>query len=316
MARYRHALPQLGRELFLTDGGIETTLMFHEGIALEHFAAFTLLKDPERTAVLRTCYSRYVEVARNAGMRLIIETPTWRASKDWGARLNYTELELERANREAVALIEAIRAADERLELIISGCLGPRGDAYAPGERMSVEAARAYHKAQIDILADTEADMLCALTLGYPEEAIGIALAAREAQMPLAIGFTVETDGRLPGGLALCDAIEQVDAQSACYPLYYLINCAHPSHFQALLLADAGPWRARIRGLRANASARSHAELDQASVLDSGDPEVLASQYVELRKQLGHLTIFGGCCGTDHHHIAAMAKALRAMEQT
>lgn len=311
MARYRNDLPQLRDTLFLTDGGIETTLIFHEGIALEHFAAFTLLKDPERTAVMRTCYSRYVEVARQAGMGLIIDTPTWRANRSWGKRLGYSATELERANRDAVALLEAIRSADDSLELVISGCLGPRGDGYAVGKTMSVKQARAYHATQIGVLADTEADMLCALTLGYPEEAMGIALAARDALMPLAIGFTLETDGRLPGGQSLREAIEQVDARTDGYPLYYLINCAHPSHFQQMLLDDPGPWRERIRGLRANASVRSHAELDQATELDSGNPEELASQYLQLRQQLKQLNIFGGCCGTDHHHIAAMARALR-----
>ena len=310
MAKYRNALPQMSGDLFLTDGGIETTLVFHEGVELPHFAAFHLLQSPEGTAVLHKCYSAYAEIATRFDTGLILEAATWRASQDWGERLGYSAYLLESANRKAVALLEAVRGAYEQAlkAIVISGCLGPRADGYRPDNKMTVAEAREYHRAQIHTLADTEVDMLCAMTLNYIDEATGIALAAREADMPVAISFTVETDGRLPDGPSLREAIEQVDRETDSYPLYYMINCAHPSHFQPMLSQDPGPWQGRIRGIRANASSKSHAELDQATELDSGDPSALATQYLELKRQLDHLNILGGCCGTDPHHIREIAK--------
>ncbi|RRV03791.1 homocysteine S-methyltransferase [Pseudomonas sp. v388] len=315
MAKYRNALPQMSGELFLTDGGIETTLVFHEGVELPHFAAFHLLQSPEGTAVLHKCYSAYADIATRLDTGLILEAATWRASRDWGERLGYSAYLLESANRKAVALLEAVRGAYEQAvkPIVISGCLGPRADGYRAENKMSVAAARDYHAAQIHTLADTEVDMLCAMTLNYTDEATGIALAARDAGMPLAISFTVETDGRLPDGPSLRDAIEQVDRETDSYPLYYMINCAHPTHFQTMLNQDTGPWQGRIRGIRANASSKSHAELDAATELDSGDPAELASQYVELKGQLEQLNILGGCCGTDPHHIREIARLCRPL---
>lgn len=310
MAKYRNALPQLSGDLFLTDGGIETTLVFHEGVELPHFAAFHLLQDPEGTAILHKCYSAYADIASQFETGLILESATWRASQDWGERLGYSPYLLESANRKAVALLEGVRGSCEHATrpIVISGCLGPRADGYRAEHKMTAPAARDYHRAQIHTLADTEADMLCAMTLNYTDEAIGIAQAAGDADMPLAISFTVETDGKLPDGPSLREAIEQVDQETDSYPLYYMINCAHPTHFQTVLSQEAGAWQNRIRGIRANASSKSHAELDEATELDSGDPAELASQYAELKRQLGQLNILGGCCGTDPHHIREIAR--------
>lgn len=311
MAKYRNALPQLSGDLFLTDGGIETTLVFHEGIELPHFAAFHLLQHPEGTALLHTCYSAYADIALRFETGLILEAPTWRASRDWGEQLGYSAYMLESANRQAVALLEGVRGAYEHAArpIVISGCLGPRADGYRADNKMTAQEAHDYHRAQIHTLADTQADMLCAMTLNYIDEAIGIANAAREAGMPVAISFTVETDGSLPDGPSLREAIEQVDRETDSYPLYYMINCAHPTHFESVLSQDSGPWLARIHGIRANASDKSHAELDEATELDSGDPAALAAQYAGLKRRLDQLNILGGCCGTDPHHIREIAKA-------
>lgn len=310
MAKYRNALPQMSGELFLTEGGIETTLVFHEGLELPHFAAFHLLQSPEGTAALHKCYSAYADIATRFDTGLILEAATWRASQDWGERLGYSAYLLESANRKAVALLEAVRGTYEQAArpIVISGCLGPRADGYRADAKMSVAEAREYHRAQIHTLADTEVDMLCAMTLNYIDEAIGIALAARDAGMPVAISFTVETDGKLPDGSSLREAIEQVDRETDNYPLYYMINCAHPSHFQAVLNQDTDGWLTRIRGIRANASSKSHAELDEATELDSGDPVELATQYAGLKRQLPRLNILGGCCGTDPHHLREIAR--------
>jgi S-methylmethionine-dependent homocysteine/selenocysteine methylase len=310
MARYRDALPQLSGRLFLTDGGIETTLIFHDGLDLPDFAAFHLLKTVEGEAALRKYFRTYAGIAKRFSAGLILEAATWRASADWGARLGYAPAALAEANRRAIRLLEEIRDEheDDRTRIVISGCVGPRGDGYVPGNTMSAQEAEAYHAEQIGVFAGSEADMVCAITMNYVEEAVGIARAARCAGIPAAISFTVETDGHLPTGQTLKAAIEQVDRETSGAPCYYMINCAHPTHFERVL-ASGESFVERIHGLRANASRMSHAELNQAPTLDIGDPTELGSQYAALKGRLRHLNVMGGCCGTDHRHIDQIARA-------
>jgi homocysteine S-methyltransferase len=308
-AKHRHRLPQMGGDLFLTDGGIETTLIFHDGLELPLFAAFHLLKDGAGRAALRRYYFPYAALARDEGLGFILESPTWRASPDWGEKLGYSGEALDRANREAIALMRDLRGGFERAApVVISGCVGPRGDGYHPERAMDADEAEAYHARQIRTFAETDADMVTAITMTHTGEAIGVARAARAARMPVAISFTLETDGRLPTGEALGDAIQAVDEATGEAPAYYMINCAHPTHFTDML-ADAGGWTRRIRGVRANASKRSHAELDEAPDLDDGDPAELAGEYAALRRLLPELTVLGGCCGTDDRHVAAICRA-------
>jgi homocysteine S-methyltransferase len=308
---YREQLPQLSDELFLTDGGAETTLIFKDGIDLPLFAAFTLLRDEEGTEALRRYFAPYVELAADRGLGFVLESPTWRASPRWAEELGISAEELDALNRKAIALMAEIR--DEHLAdptpFVISGNIGPQSDGYSPDEILSADAAQEYHSRQINTFADTEADLVTAMTLTYADEAIGIARAAEAAGMPVVLAFTVETDGRLPTGQALGEAIEEVEAATNGYPAYYMINCAHPTHFDDVLDPDA-PWAGRIRGVRANASTMSHAELDEAEELDDGDPADLGARYAALREQLPALNVIGGCCGTDSRHVTAACDAM------
>lgn len=310
MRQYRNQLPQLNGKQFLTDGGLETTLVFHDGIELPCFAAFDLLKDETGYERLRHYFENYVTIARNKGLGFVLEAPTWRANADWGAKLGYNAATLAEANRQAIVLLRELRAEYEApvSPMVISGNLGPRGDGYQANTRMDAEEARAYHAPQVETFADTDADMVSAFTLNYVEEAIGIIQAARDAAVPVAISFTVETDGCLPSGDKLAEAIARTDQETDGYAAYYMINCAHPTHFAHVLRED-GAWRERIRGLRANASKRSHAELDESTDLDAGNAEELGQHYREVRALLPNLTVLGGCCGTDHQHVGAIAAA-------
>ena len=310
MNKYRHMLPQIGEDLFLTDGGIETTLIFHEGFDLPDFAAFHLLTTSAGRDALYKYFCTYALLARQYETGLILESATWRSSPDWGTRLGFTPESLAEINRSAIQLLWEIRKEfeSERLPMVISGCVGPRGDGYVPDRVMSAQEAEAYHWDQIRTFSGTYADMVTAITMNYAEEAIGIAEASRKLGMPVAISFTLETDGNLPTGQTLKSAIEQVDAATSGYPAYYMINCAHPTHFEHIL-AEGGNWTERIRGIRANASHRSHAELNEASDLDMGDPVELGKQYARLKRRLPHLTVLGGCCGTDHRHLEQIAQA-------
>jgi len=293
-----------GERLFIGDGGLETTLIFREGIELPCFAAYPLLRDETGREALRRYSRGYLEIARRHGTGFILDTPTWRANADWGAQLGDDAAALDKVNREAVALAEEIRAEEESAELPIAICgtIGPRGDGYAPGELMSAAEAEDYHRAQVQTFATAGADLVAAYTLCYAEEAIGIVRAAVAAGIPVAISFTLETDGRLPNGQSLPEAIEQVDAETGGAALYFMVNCAHPSHFAAVLEGE-GEWLTRLGGIRANASRKSHAELDAAPDLDAGDPDQLGAEYRALKPGLPNVRVLGGCCGTDWRHL-------------
>ncbi len=310
MPKYRNNLPQLSGDLFLTDGGLETTLVFHEGIDLPEFAAFTLLKTPEGQAKIGIILEHYIKLATDNELGFILESATWRANPDWAAKLGYSPEELEAVNRQAIDEIVKLRNKYEtsRSKIVLSGVVGPQDDGYNPSQFMSAEAAEKYHQTQIDVLKDTEADLVTAFTICYVDEALGIARAAQNAEMPAVIGFTLETDGRLPSGQPLGEAIEQVDAETNASPAYYMINCAHPTHFMDVLSPGEG-WAARIRAIRANASCMSHEELDNCEELDEGNPQELGQQYLALRAKLPNVNVLGGCCGTDHRHVEAICKA-------
>ena len=306
----RATLPQLEHRPFLTDSGLETTLIFNEGIDLPSFAAFVLLETPDGRRRLRRYYERHAEIARDADWGFIAETPTWRANPDWARSLGYDSHALDAINKSAITLLADLRDRDapSRGKYVISGCIGPRGDGYNASAEISADEAERYHAEQIASFALTVADLVSALTITNTEEAIGITRAARNAGMPVVISFTVETDGRLPSGEQLGEAILKVDALTDHGPAYYMINCAHPTHFEQTLAAG-GRWLGRLRGIRANASWKSHDELDAAAELDDGDPFELASEYATLVARFPELTILGGCCGTDERHIEQIARA-------
>lgn len=288
----------------VTDGGLETDLIFLRGIDLPEFASFPLLDTDEGRAVLADYYRAYADIAIRAGAPLLLETPTWRANPDHACLLGYDAAALDRVNRDSVAFLTALgdSVADELVDWEVGGMLGPRGDGYASDGPVDPDQAADYHRPQLAAFAAAGAARATVLTLTEVGEAIGISRAAADVGLPVGIGFTVETDGRLPDSTSLAAAIAAVDA--AAPPAYFLINCAHPTHVLEGL--DEGPWRERIGGLRVNASTMSHAELDEAETLDDGDPEQLAADQQPLLLAFPNLEVLGGCCGTDARHVAAM----------
>jgi homocysteine S-methyltransferase len=311
MAKYRAKLPQLGERPFLTDSGLETTLVFHDGVELPFMASITLHATQPGEKRLRDYFVRHIEIARAQNAGFVLESASWRASPDWGVKLGLSRDQLAELNRRSIALLSGLRDEFETPQspMPISGNIGPRGDGYFPDQMMSGQQARDYHAFQTELFAGTDADLVSAFTMTHSGEAIGVSLAATDAGMPVVISFTTETDGRLPSGETLRQAIEETDAATSGAPAYYMINCAHPAHFEGAL-ARGESWVARIRGLRANSSMRSHAELDNSPDLDIGDPVDLGRRYASLRGALGtRFNILGGCCGTDHRHVAAIAAA-------
>lgn len=317
MSKYRNALPQLSDDLFLTDAGVETVLIFRNGIELPDFAAFPLLGEADGRQILKDYFVCYATIAKNNGVGIILDTPTWRASADWAARLGIGTVALDQLNRTAVkVLLEIQHEFDDGVTRVVtSGNVGPRGDGYDPEELMGAMDAERYHLPQITSLADAGADMICALTLTYDQEAIGMVRAAQssDVSIPVAVGFTVETDGYLPSGQSLKSAIASVDAATDHGPVYYMINCAHPTHFDRVV-SSGEDWITRIRGVRANASNKSHAELDEMEDLDDGNPCELGDQFHALKSAMPNLNILGGCCGTDQRHIEAICRSCMSDE--
>jgi S-methylmethionine-dependent homocysteine/selenocysteine methylase len=310
MTKYRSNLPQLNGANYLTDGGLETTLIFTEGLELSEFAAIELLKNERGREQLYKYYSTYATIARDQKVGFILESATWRASLEWGKKLGYSKEALVDMNHKAIELLQDLRTEYEnkKSKMVISGCIGPRGDGYNPDYKISEEEAEWYHSMQIETFSETQADFVSAFTMNNIAEAIGLTRAAKSADIPVVISFTVETDGKLPSGHTLKEAIKKVDKETNNTPVYYMINCAHPSHFEGAL-ASGEPWVQRIRGIRANASTKSHAELDEAEELDAGNPTELGFQYKKLINRFRHLNVLGGCCGTDYRHVEEIYKA-------
>jgi len=296
----------------VTDAGLETWLSFDRGLDLPAFAAYPLADTTDGRAALDEYYGHYLRIAASLGTAIVLDAPTWRANPDWAATLGHDRSRLGHLITASVEVVHRLRGSwNSDQPFLIGGAVGPRGDGYRLDATMEPDAAANYHSFQIQALAGTPIDVVTAMTLGYVEEAIGIARAAEHANLPVVIAFTVETDGTLPSGMTLAGAIDATDQATNGYPTHYMVSCAHPTHF-AHLFADAAPWTSRVGGLRANASSLSHAELDEALELDRGDPDDLAAAYLELRALLPSLHVVGGCCGTDHHHVEAIARAVCA----
>ncbi len=310
MPRYRNQLPQLSGDIFLADAGVETDLIFNHGIEIREFAAHTLLPIPDGRAALSRYFEGFLALANQQNTGFILDTVTWKAHRHWAEKLGATDDELKAANEACVGFIAELRArfSGNAKPIVLNAVIGPRGDAYKPEAVISMDSAEQYYAQQLGWLAATEVDMVSALTFNQPGEAAGLAKAASKVGLPAVISFTVETNGALPNGQSLADAITEVDAATGQYPAYYMVNCAHPDHFGGALL-DA-PWARRIRGIRANASRQSHAELDAAPELDAGNPHELAQQYRALADRMPWLNVFGGCCGSDLRHVTEIARAL------
>jgi homocysteine S-methyltransferase len=300
-------VPKLGGAPYLTDAGLETCLIFHDGFDLPYFASFTLLHDSGGIEGLKSYYRKFLRMADKHGAGFVLDAPSWRASPEWGKTIGYDLDQLANSNIRGIELIAGLRREmNGRNDIVLNLPIGPRGDGYAAGDMMSANEARDYHAWQIGVSRDAGAEIITALTMTYVEEAQGIAAAAKDAGLPAVVSFTVETDGRLPTGMTLAEAVRRTD-DAVGGVAYYMINCAHPSHFAAVL--DDVELAARIGGIRANASRMSHAELDDALDLDEGNPDELAGDYRELLNALPGLCVLGGCCGTDHRHVDAIAQA-------
>ena len=293
---------------FLSDGGLETYLIFDKGYELPCFSAAILLDSEQGRRDLAEYYERFLGIARQSGRGFVLDAPTWRAGVAWAGPLGQSVSEVLQTNERAVRFVSKIRESHETdtLPILVNGLVGPSGDAYAPDETLSYQDALLIHAPQIHALGRAGVDMISAMTLTHAGEAVGMVRAAAKADIPIVIAFTLETDGKLPSGQPLAEAIGEVDDATSSGPVYYMINCAHPDHFRNVL-ETGGAWTSRIGGIRSNASRMSHAELDEADTLDDGDPGELGRLNADLMRFLPNLRVVGGCCGTDHRHVGCIA---------
>jgi S-methylmethionine-dependent homocysteine/selenocysteine methylase len=312
---YRSGLPQLSGDLYLADAGLETDLIFNQGIDIREFAAHTLLPDSLEREVMANYFSGFLSLANECDAGFILDSQTWKAHQHWADDLGASEQELQQANEDSIAFIAGIRDAytENTKPIVLNGIIGPTSDAYEPEDRVGAKKAEHYHARQIGWLAETDVDMVSGVTFPRADEAVGFVRAAQTCGLPVVISFTVETDGCLPTGRPLGDAIQMVDDSTGGAASYFMVNCAHPDHFFHVF--DGSDWTRRIRGLRCNASRLSHAELDNCEVLDDGNPEELGVQYRNLLKKMPWLNIFGGCCGSDLRHVTQIAQAVSQQEK-
>ncbi|WP_053351865.1 homocysteine S-methyltransferase family protein [Leucobacter musarum] len=291
--------------LSIADGGIETALTDRLGQHLREFAAFELLDTAAGRIALTEYYAPFIAVARQHALPLVLDTPTWRANTDWGERLGYRADALARINADAVAFV---RELDEESpvgapEIVVNGCVGPRTDEYVAAQRMTAGEAEEYHAPQVRALAEAGADRVTSVTTLDAVEGIGVVRAALAARVPGAVSFIVGADGLLADGSTLDAAIAEVDAATEGGAVGFLVNCAHPAEAaRALEHAHGAAELERLIGFRLNAARAGTDSADSAADF--------AAAEIALRNAAPSANVFGGCCGTDVDHIAALAAAM------
>lgn len=301
-------LPQMNGRDMTCGGGIETWLQYVDGFELRHFCLFELLDDKRGVACLTDYHRKLVEAAVPHGFGVINEGLHYRASRDWGELIGYSREGLEEINIRGIEFYKDFAREYDSPEtpMIVGGVIGPRGDAYNVARAMAAAEAEDYHSEQILTFKKAGADQITAATLSSIEEAIGIARAAKAADMPVVISLFVKQGGRLSGGETVEEAITKVDAATGNVPAYYMINCTHPTEFEPALTAD--DWNRRLGGFMPNAVAMETLDLCKLGHLEDGNPEELGGQMADLARRFPHIHVWGGCCGTDGRHIGQIAQ--------
>lgn len=303
-----HNLPQLNGHAMTCGGGFETWLQYVDGFKLRHFCAFELINDERGLECLKDYHRRLVEAAVENGFGVINEGLHYRASRDWGELIGFSRAALEEINIRGIEFYKdfAREYQSDETPMIVGGVIGPRGDAYNVGRTPDAAEAEDYHSEQILTFKKAGADLVTAATFSSVEEATGLARAARAADMPVVISFFVAKGGKLKGGETLEEAIASVDAATDKAPVYYMINCTHPTEFEAGLID--GNWSKRLGGFMPNAVAMETLDLCKLGHLEDGDPAELGGQMASLARRFPHINVWGGCCGTDGRHIGQIAR--------
>jgi homocysteine S-methyltransferase len=296
------------RRIMLAEGSVYERLRRHPGItfhpAMRHGV---LVYDPAGRKAEAEVHASYIAAAREAGLPLILLSDTWRANAENIAASAYAG---KPVNQDNIALLKALRDESGH-EIFIGGQSGCRGDAYRPEEALETDTAYAFHRPQMQALAEAKPDFLFAATLPAFREARGIARAQAETGLPYLLSFVLRPAGTLLDGTPWADAIKTLD-DTATPPLGYAVNCVHPKVLaQALSVLEkhAPDLLARVVFFQANTSPLTPEKLAAATDLLTEAPDTLAAQICALQKRYA-LPVTGGCCGTDERHIAALGLGL------
>ncbi len=268
-----------------------------------------LIYDDASRDVLTQVHREYLDIGQRYGIPMIATTPTWRANTERVSRSPFAGLPV---NRDGVAYMTALRAGygGDASPILIGGQIGPKGDAYSPQEAPGADDAEAFHRPQIEELADAGVDLLIAQTLPAADEALGIARVMARTGVPYVLSYVVRQNGTLLDGTALDEAVRRIDDAVERPALHHAVNCVHGSVFAAAMTAtqarDAHAAR-RISGLSANTSAKTPEELDGLVELDTEAPEDFGTNLLGVRQAFGS-RFLGGCCGTSTAHIEALAQ--------
>lgn len=299
-------------ELFLTEGGTETEIMYKHGFELPEFAMFPLLENPIAVTAMRDMFRSQLDVAAEFAMSMLLTGIDYRASPDWGAKLGYSPHGLAQANIQSIEFLRELAGEynGQIPRTLIGGTIGPRGDAYQLNRTITAAEAEDYHSVQLATLKQAAVDFACAATFNNIPEAVGVARAAKKIGVPLIVSLTVDSSSRLKSGPTVADAIQAIDFEAAdAAPISYLLNCSHPVEFEPAL--TAGPWTSRLHGFRPNASKMEKLALCKLGHLEEGDPVELGRLMGGLARRYPHMNVWGGCCGTGDTHLRAIARNVR-----
>ena len=302
--------------IYLTEGGQETEIMYRHGHELPEFAMYPLLDSPMAMADLKAMYCRVLNVAAANGFVAMISGLDYRASPDWGHKLGYSRSALADALMQSIEFLLDVAMPYQALghKVLIGGMLGPRGDAYSLNRTITADESEDYHSFQLEVLKRANVDFVSAMTFNSIPEALGVSRASSRAELPLSMGFMLDSNHRLKSGISLKEAIEAVDSEAGnARPDFYGINCSHPLEFEPAL--ETGEWILRLRSLRPNASAKEKMDLCQLGHLEEGDPLDLGQRMGSLAQRFPHIDIFGGCCGTWDKHLDEIADKIKMLQQ-
>ncbi len=301
-------------KIILTEGGMIERIKRNDDIQVDpQIAHSAMVYGKKGREILRKIYSGYLDVGKKYNCPVISLAPTWRANPERIKKSIFKNKKKE-INKDCVDFLNEIRNSYSGYSssIFIGGMMACKGNAYDPKEALSENAAKSFHQEQAGYLAESKIDFIKAATLPALSEALGIAAAISTYNVPYVLSFVINRDAALLDGTPIHKAIEIIDSETDVNPLFYMVNCVHPTIFEEAISMESKIFPDilnRIVGFQANSSLKSPAELDNLSFPDTIQPGEFADLMISIHKKFG-IKILGGCCGTDDSHINALARKL------
>lgn len=303
--------PRLDDRIYITEGGIETEILYKWGFELPEFSMYPLLDNADAMKTIHAMFDRVFAAAAAHDAGIVLAGLDYRASPDWAEKIGYSRDQLDAFIHRNIAFLKGRREAhaDRVRDVYIAATCGPRGDAYGTGGTITEDEAEAYHAFQIAASKAAGADLVIGITFNNIPESIGFVRAAQDVGIPVGISLTLTPEGVMRSGPSLQQAVEEIDAATDGAAAWFGTNCAHPVEFEPAL--NGGAWTDRLRYVRPNASKMDKIALCKLGHLEDGDPEELGGQMADLKRRFPQADILGGCCGTDERHLGEIARRAR-----